>query len=172
MAAVSLECVLMIAYALALGLIALLLEWAAGHAHRRSVAVSTAGFTYHPDHDHWSCPRDQHLFPVFSDSAQGTVVYRAPASACNSCPSKPACTDSTSGREIETTSLTEHGMKKFRRGVSLTLLVLASLILAIELCRTSSLFPRMILGIMLLLFGGLILRKVEELVATSIKGSN
>ena len=166
MAGISLECVLMIAYAFMLGLIALMLDWAAGNAHRRSLGVSTSGFTYHPAHDRWSCPRVHHLFPVFSDSARGTVIYRAPASACNSCPSKAACTDSTRGREIEMTNLTEYGMKKFRRGVSLTLLVLASLILAVELCRAGGLYPRIILGIMLLLFGSVSLRRAEELMAT------
>jgi hypothetical protein len=165
MAGESLECIVMVAYAFALGLIALLLERAAGHAHRRSLGVSTAGFTYHPDYDRWSCPRDQHLFPVFSDTAKGTVIYRAPASACNSCPSKAACTDSTGGREIEISNLTEYGMKKFHRGVSLTLLVLAGLILAVELCRAGGLFPRIILGIMLLLFGSLSLRRAEQLMA-------
>src|SRR5262250_2939575 len=103
MAGVPLECILMLAYALSLALIALVLEWVAGHAHRRSLRVSTAGFSYHPDRDIWRCPQDQHLFPVFSDSAKGIVIYRAPASACNSCRSKAACTDSNHGREITKT---------------------------------------------------------------------
>ena len=131
MAGVPLEYVLMLGYSLSLALIALLLEWIGHHAHRRSVVGSTAGFTYHPDRDVWRCPKDQHLFPVFSDSVRGTVMYRAPAKTCNSCPSKMACTDSSSGREIEATCLTmvESGMKRFHRAVSLTLLVLASLFL-------------------------------------------
>ena len=67
MAGFSLECILMLAYALSLVLIAFFLEWVAGHAHRRSLGVSTAGFRYHSDKDVWVCPKDHHLFPVFSD---------------------------------------------------------------------------------------------------------
>src|SRR5271155_4679829 len=100
MAGVSLEFVLMLGYAVSLAFIALLLESAARHAHRRSLGASTAGFTYHPDRDIWRCPQDQHLFPIFSDTARGAVIYRAPAAVCNSCRSKAACTDSDHGREI------------------------------------------------------------------------
>lgn len=158
MAGVSLECTLMLGYALSLALIALVLEWAAGHAHRRSLGRSTAGFTYHPDRDIWRCPRDQHLFPVFSDSARGRVIYRAPAATCNACPSKAACTDSSHGREIEQINLSEleYGMKRFHRAVSLTLLVLASLILVVELFRTGGLYPRIALVSALTVFCGVI----------------
>ena len=154
MPGVPLECILMLGYAISLALIALLLEWVAGHAHRRSLRFSTAGFTYHPDRDIWRCPRDQHLFPVFSDSATGRVIYRAPAATCNACPSKAACTDSSDGREIQRSTLSEleHGMKRFHRVVSLTLLVLASVILAVELVRTGGLYPRIVLAATLTLF--------------------
>src|SRR5215469_3778724 len=138
MAGVSLECILMWGYAVSLGLLALVLEWVAGHANKRSMGIATTGFTYHPEKDIWRCPKDQHLFPIFSDQARGVVVYRAPASACNACPSKAACTDSSHGRKIERRTLgdVEHGMKKFHRAMSLTLLALASLILVVELFRT------------------------------------
>lgn len=154
----SLECILMLGYAVSLALIAFLLEWFAGHAHRRSVERTTAGFTYHPDRDIWRCPQDQHLFPVFSDSARGRVIYRAPAATCNACPSKSACTDSSDGREIERRDRgeLENGVKQFHQGVSLTLLVLASLILVIELFRTAGLYPRIALGSTLAVFCGVI----------------
>jgi len=161
MAGASLEYILMLAYAVSLALIAFLLEWAAGHAHRRSLAVSSAGFTYHPDKDVWKCPRDQHLFPVFSDHAQGLVIYRAPASACNVCSSKAACTDSGQGREIESRQGdVESGMKQFHRAVSLTLLVLASIILVVELFRAAGLYPRIVLVSTLALFC-LIIRRLS-----------
>ena len=48
MADLPLECVLMLGYAMTLALIALLLEWVAGHAHRRSLRVSTAGLPIIP----------------------------------------------------------------------------------------------------------------------------
>jgi hypothetical protein len=154
MAGVSLEFLLMLGYAVSLALVALLLELAARHAHRRSLGASTAGFTYHADRDIWRCPEDQHLFPIFSDSARGAVIYRAPADVCNSCRSKAACTDSDHGREIERRDLgsVESGMKRFHRTMSLTLLVLASLILLVELFRISGLYPRLVLASVLTLF--------------------
>jgi len=154
MVGVSLECIVMAGYAGGLALIALLLEWVAHHAHRRSLGLSTAGFTYHPDQDIWRCPKDQHLFPVFSDPVRGTVIYRASAATCNACPSKAACTDSNQGREIERSNVCEleYGIALFHRAVSLTLLVLASVILAVELVRTAGLYPRVVLAAALTLF--------------------
>jgi len=165
MAGVSVEFMLMVGYALALALIVFLLELAAGHARRRSMAVSTAGFTYHQGQDIWKCPQDQHLFPIFSDSARGITIYRAPADACNSCMSKAACTDSTQGREIERNSVmdVESGMVKLHRALSVTLLVLASLILAVELFRTGSLYPRVLLASTLMLFCTFIVRLSAKL---------
>ena len=144
----------MAGYAGGLALIALLLEWVAHHAHRRSLGLSTAGFTYHPDQDIWRCPKDQHLFPVFSDPVRGTVIYRASAATCNACPSKAACTDSNHGREIERRNVSEleYGIALFHRAVSLTLLVLASVILAVELVRIGAPYPRVVLAAALTLF--------------------
>jgi hypothetical protein len=170
MAGLPLECILMSAYALSLTLIALFLEWVAGHAHRRSLRVSTTGFTYHADRDIGSYPKDQHLFPVFSDSVKGNVIYRAPASACNACPSKAACTDSNHGRQIER-NLTdlEYGMKRFHRAVSLTLLALASLILVVELFRTAGLYPRIMLLVSLALLIMFIRRVAGGLIPSVIQ---
>ena len=152
---VSIEFVLYLGYALFLALIALLLELVAGHAHRRSATASTIGFTYHPDLDVWDCPQDKHLFPVFSDSVKKTVTYRAPAEICNACPSKAACTDSNNGRTIERRSVEslQYGMQRFHRAISLTLLTLATLILAIEVYRTPAFYPRAVLIVVLFLFG-------------------
>ncbi|MGH9588692.1 MAG: hypothetical protein ACRD3F_17250, partial [Acidobacteriaceae bacterium] len=153
--------VLMLGYAIALALIALLLEMAARHAHKRSLETATVGFTYHRERDIWKCPQDQQLFPVFSDHAKGIVVYRAPASACNSCPSKAACTDSDTGREIERRipQGLEYGMQRFHRAMSITLLALADLILVVELFRTAGLYPRLALVALLLVFS-LIIREL------------
>jgi heme A synthase len=150
----SLEFALMLGYAVSLAIIAVVLEWAARYAARRSHKVSTAGFTYHQERDVWRCPQDQHLFPIFSDSLKGVVVYRAPASACNSCHSKAACTDSGEGRQIERRNFdsVELGMQRFHRVLSVTLFVLASLILVIELFRTSALYPRIALLATLIVF--------------------
>ena len=163
----------MAGYAISLALIALLLELAAGRAHRRSLARSTAGSTYHPDRDIWRCPRDQHLFPIFSDSVKGVVVYRAPASACNSCRSKAACTDSDHGREIERRDLNgvEYGMKQFHRVMSITLLLLAGLILIVELFRVDGLCPRAILIAVLTLFC-LIIQRLWANISRSVPREN
>ena len=164
MAGIPFECILMLGYALTLALIAFLLEWAGRHAHQRSVRV-TAGFTYHREHDLWNCPQDQHLFPVFSDSAKGITIYRARAGACNACPSKEACTDSRDGREIQhgTLSDVESGMKRFHRAISLTLLALASLILLVELFRVSWPYPKIVVAFTLLLFWMMIQRRSAQL---------
>jgi hypothetical protein len=162
---ISIEYLLMLGYAIALALIALVLELAARHAHRRSLQSATIGFTYHREHDIWKCPRDQQLFRVFSDSAKGITVYRAPASACNVCPSKAACTDSDSGREIENRipQGLEYGMQRFHRALSLMLLILADLILAIELIRTPGLFERLILAVMFISFAAVIRQLASDL---------
>ena len=164
----TLECVLMLGYAASLAVIAFLLELIARHAHRRSVRISTGGFTYHADLDIWRCPQDQHLFPVFSDPVKKVVVYRASASICNACPRKQNCTDSNQGREIELRNLggLEYGMRRFHRGVSLTLLVLASLILVVELVRTGDFYPRIVLTAMLALFCFAIVRLSVNLFQT------
>jgi hypothetical protein len=140
----SLECWLALGYAVFLALIAFLFELVSRHAYRRSLRSSTVGFTYHSDRDVWQCPEDQHLFPVFADTAKGISIYRAPASACNTCRSKDACTDSTTGREIvrmENRSI-EYGMRRFHRGLSLTLVLLAILILSVEMFRAHDEFAR------------------------------
>lgn len=161
----SVEYLLMLGYAVFLAFLALILEFAARHAHRRSQSMRTAGFTYHAERDVWRCPEDQHLFPVFSDPEKRLTVYRASAHACNACKSKPACTDSDAGREIERRDLhgLEYGMQRFHRVFSLTLLVLALLILAIEFCRSSGPYPRAILACAFVTFCGTIWRLSREL---------
>jgi len=101
----------------------------------------------------------------FSDSGKGKVIYRAPASACNACPRKAACTDSDHGREIERNVCDiEHGMKQFHRAVSLTLLLLASLILVVELFRIDGIYPRIVLAATLISIGVFTLRLAEALI--------
>jgi hypothetical protein len=153
MPGLPLECAFVLAYSASLALLAFLLEWIANYTHRRSSTMSTTGFTYHSDRDVWSCPKDQHLFPVFSDSAKGRVIYRAPAAVCNACPSKAACTDSEHGREVHRNFAdVESGMKRFHRAVSLTLMVLASTSITVELFRTRGSIPHLSLAVALVLF--------------------
>ena len=106
----------------------------------------------------------------FFGLTSGDGNYRAPASACNACPSKAACTDSNHGREIERNLAdVEHGMKRFHRAFSFTLLVLASVILVVELFRSDGIYARTVLIIVLILFCGFIWRLGEALIATRMK---
>lgn len=61
----------------------------------------TGSFRYHADHDAWTCPEDQWLWPASFDPEQRIVRYRAKPSVCNSCPVKSTCTTSHSGREVQ-----------------------------------------------------------------------
>jgi hypothetical protein len=154
MAPESHEWVVMLGYAVFLAVIALLLEWAARHTHRRSFAASAAGFTYHSARDVWSCPRNQPLFPIASSPEKGLVIYRAAADTCNSCESKAACTDSSDGREIERRDSQglEFAMKRFHRAMSLTLLALGGIILTVALLQADALVPRIALATVLAVF--------------------
>lgn len=168
-AAAPIELELAVSYAIFLALIAYALEKIARHVHLRSSRISTVGFTYHPVRDVWICSRDQHLFPIFSDSQRGKITYRASASVCNSCPSKAGCTDSNTGRKIEPMrdESVESGMVRFHRAFSLVLLSLAGSILAIELFRNHALIPRLLLGVMLL-----VLLAVGSRLSTTIRDSD
>jgi hypothetical protein len=167
MRGVPLEFILMLGYAVGLALVAVLLEVVARHAHRRSLNISTTGFTYHADRDIWQCPEDKHLFPVFADSSRDRVIYRAPASTCNACRSKQACTDSDGGRTIERKSSSglEYGMQRFHRAMSVTLIALSSLMLIAEFFRVHTLSLRSVLLVVLALFGAIAARLARELLS-------
>jgi hypothetical protein len=169
------EVILMSGYAILLSLIAWILEFAGGHAHKRSTKVSVIGFTYHAERDVWQCPQNQHLFPVFSDPVKGKVIYRGNGATCNACRSKAACTDSNNGREItrEDTGDLQFGMQRFHRAVSVTLLLLASAILAVESFRTDLQSLRAGLVFMVVLFSVVIFRMIKALSrTTSLRGGD
>jgi hypothetical protein len=113
------------------------LEWLSAHTHRRALRYRTAGFAYNADHDHWRCPEGEHLWPHEFDSELRLVRYRARAHVCNSCPSKPRCTDSDRGREIvrplDPWPHSEAG--RFHRVIALLMVVLGALILVLEATR-------------------------------------
>lgn len=113
------------------------LEWLSAHTHRRALRFRTAGFSYEETHDHWLCPEGEHLWPQEFDSELRLVRYRARAHVCNSCPSKPRCTDSDRGREIvrplDPWPHSEAG--RFHRTIALLLLALSALILLVEVVR-------------------------------------
>jgi hypothetical protein len=113
------------------------LEWLSAHTHRRALRYRTAGFTYDADHDHWTCPEGEHLWPQELDRERRLVRYRARAHICNRCPSKPRCTDSDQGREVlralDPWPHSEAG--RFHRAIGLLLVALSGLILLVELVR-------------------------------------
>ena len=131
------EVLMAAAYALLLLLIAGGLELLARQANRRALRYHTAGFTYHRERDVWQCPTGEHLYRIETDHTRRVVTYRAPAHKCNGCGIKHRCTDSNQGREIarpvDEWLVAEIG--RFHRGISLTLLLLATLILATEIVR-------------------------------------
>jgi hypothetical protein len=138
-AGVHIEVVLASAYAVFLMGVAFLLEFLARHSHRRAEGYRNSGFTYFRELDRWKCPAGQHLAPLKTDHRRRVTVYRASASVCNSCSLKLHCTDSSAGRLLEMRMDTwiESELRRFHRGISLTLLVLATILLVAETFRYS-----------------------------------
>ena len=155
---IDIEVLLAGGYSIFLILVALSLEIVARYSHRRSERVRVAGFKYQPQHDIWECPTGEHLRPVASDFARRLVRYRAPAHACNACSMKQICTGSDTGREIEhnPNSWLESELSRFHRGISLSLLLLAELLLVTEMIRHQRTTELLLLGFLLVpitLFG-------------------
>ncbi|MGI8457448.1 MAG: hypothetical protein ACR2LI_04975 [Propionibacteriaceae bacterium] len=89
----------------------------------------TGSFRYHADHDAWTCPEDQWLWPASFDPEQRIVRYRAKPSVCNSCPVKSTCTTSGFGREVtrELDPWPHSEAGRFHRGLACCIAVLAAL---------------------------------------------
>lgn len=151
--------VLMIAaYAILLVAVAVILELVARQSHRMSEQFHVSGFTYHAQRDAWRCPTGQHLERKYADHARRLVLYQAPAHVCNACHCKTDCTDSDEGRQIEQRldSWLRSEIRRFHRGLSLVLLLLAALILMAETGRQDSSRDWLVLGVLLtsiLVFG-------------------
>ena len=138
------EAILAAGYAIFLIAVAGCLEVVARRSHRRSEEMPLAGFRYDPKLDFWTCPQEQKLVRAETDFARRLVVYRAPAHACNACAIKSRCTDSSSGRAIARAphSWLQSELRRFHRGVSLTLFALAAIILLAGLLRSHDGFER------------------------------
>jgi hypothetical protein len=146
------EVLFAVGYALFLGAVAALLESLARHSHRRSQSYANAGFVFFQDRDLWECPAGRQLTRADVDYSHNIVYYRAPASACNTCVLKSNCTDSEEGRLLthRPDSWLESELRRFHRGISLALLVLAVLILVVEAVRFSGPRNLLALGIVLI----------------------
>jgi len=142
------EVFLMTGYAAFLLVAALTLDFLARHSHARSERYRTAGFTYHHTHDAWICPEDQILTRSEVDHERRLVRYRGRPQICNHCPTKAGCTDSDEGREVvramDPWPHSEVG--RFHRSISLSVTLIAVLILAAELVRNHSLVEILVLG--------------------------
>jgi Transposase DDE domain len=140
MEGMHIEAVLAAGYAIFLVGVAFVLELLARYSHRRSQGYEHSGFTYRRAMDLWECPTGQQLLRTEIDHRLRIVRYRAAAKTCNSCPLKANCTDSDGGRQLELhiDSWVESELRRFHRGLSLVLLLLALLILAAEMARHSA----------------------------------
>ena len=134
---IPIEVLLAAGYAVFLVVVAIVLERLARHSHQRSEQFQVAGFKFHKGADHWECPTGQFLTRQAIDHHRRFVRYQAPSHVCNKCHIKENCTDSDTGREIEhhLDSWLQSELRRFHRGISLALLLLAMLILAIEMVR-------------------------------------
>jgi hypothetical protein len=135
--AVHVEVVLAAGYAVFLAAVAFVLELLARHAHKRSEGYRNSGFVYFQKMDLWECPAGRQLPRTETDYQRRVVHYRAPADACNACALKKNCTDSEEGRllEVRLDSWLESELRRFHRGISLVLLLLATIILIAESVR-------------------------------------
>lgn len=96
----SLGVMLVCGYALVLLAIGYGFDAMARHVSVRAQRWRTGAFRYHADHDAWTCPQDQWLWPASYDPEQRIVRYRGKPSVCNVCPVKSSCTTSAQGREV------------------------------------------------------------------------
>jgi hypothetical protein len=137
MSGVHIEVVLAASYAIFLVAVAFILELLARHSHQRSERYRNSGFVYLPNVDVWECPASRQLRRTATDYQRRVVHYRASADACNACSLKKNCTDSDDGRLLKRhlDSWVESELRRFHRGISLVLLVLATIILVAETVR-------------------------------------
>ena len=149
------EVFLALAYALFLMGVAFLLERLARRSQKRAEGYRNSGFIYFRDLDYWECPAGHQLVQLHTDHQRRVTTYRAPPSACNSCSLKLNCTDSDEGRLLERRLDTwiESELRQFHRGISLALLLLATVILLGEIVRYPPLRDREALVALLLPLG-------------------
>jgi hypothetical protein len=134
---VHVEVVLAASYAIFLVGVAFVLELLARHSYKRSERYRNSGFVYFQKMDLWECPAGRQLLRTETDYQRRIVHYRAPAHACNTCSLKNNCTDSNDGRLLKShlDSWIESELRRFHRGISLVLLLLATVILVAETVR-------------------------------------
>ena len=152
---VHLEVVLAVSYAIFLVGVAFILEVLARHSQKRSERYRNSGFVYFQKMDLWECPAGRQLLRTETDYQRRIVHYRAPADACNACSLKKNCTDSNDGRLLEShlDSWIQSELRRFHRGISLALLLLAMVILIAETVRHAERRELFLVGCLLLPVG-------------------
>ena len=152
---VHIEVVLVATYAIFLVGVAFVLELLAQHSHKRSERYRNSGFVYFHEMDLWECPAGRQLLRTETDYQRRIVHYRAPADTCNACSLKNNCTDSNEGRLLNShlDSWVESELRRFHRGISLVLLLLATIILVAEAVRHDAPRDLVIVGCLLLPVG-------------------
>jgi hypothetical protein len=149
------EVLLALVYALFLAAVACLLELLARHSQERAEDYRLSGFVYFRDLDYFECPAAHQLVHLETDHHRRIKSYRAPASACNACSLKLNCTDSDEGRVLEKRWDTwlESELRRFHRAISITLLLLAIVLLTAEIFRYPERHDRQLLVLTLLTLG-------------------
>ena len=152
---VHIEVVLAASYAIFLVGVAFVLELLARHSHKRSERYRNSGFVYFQEMDLWECPAGRQLLRTETDYQRRIVHYRAPADDCNACSLKNNCTDSNEGRLLRShlDSWVESELRRFHLGISLSLLLLATIILVAEAVRHTAPVDLLIVGCLLLPVG-------------------
>ena len=152
---VHIEVVLAAVYAAFLAGAAFVLEALAQHSHKRSQSYRNAGFVYFEKLDSWECPAGRQLLRVDTDYQRRIVHYRAPPEICNACSLKNNCTDSDEGRLLKShlDSWVESELRRFHRGISLVLLLLATIILVAEAVRSATPRDLLVVGCLLVPVG-------------------
>lgn len=131
------ELFLAVGYVVFLSGVAFVLEAVARYSHTRSENYRNAGFSYKQKMDQWECPMGRPLVRSHTDHLQQITYYRAQAHDCNACSVKINCTDSDEGRVLESRLefWVQSELRRFHRGISISLLVLATIILLAETTR-------------------------------------
>lgn len=127
-------------YALFLTGAAYALGWAARRSHTRVLDVKAIGFRYHHALDAWQCSEGTYLWRKERNEAARLVRYAAKAEMCNACALKHRCTDSDEGRELirPMDAWPHNEMARFQRVISLSMMVLAAVLVAVEAVRQPS----------------------------------
>ena len=155
-AGIHFEVLLAAGYSVFLIATSVALEGMARRSHQRSQGYPTAGFFYHRELNIWKCPKGEHLLPAGFNSETRIARYRAPANTCNACMLKESCTDSDQGREIvqHMDSWMQSELRRFHAGISLSLLLLAGLIVLAEILRHNRVWE---MAVLLGAMGGIVL---------------